>query len=528
MTDLRDRLAHRRTQTAAAHPRCAALVLSICLCSGTWLGPVQGAVDAGSATAEEVDLRGRGPTRIGACEATAKASSRLQFSLAHFNDLHARYSDRLLGHSRYAYLAGLLAQLKAQRPQTLILDAGDDYEKGAIADLRSQGEATRRVLAALPIDVRTIGNHDFAYGEAALLRDVQNSRHPVLAANLRHLQRSDTDQPFLPAVRLDVGCLRVGVIGLVTQGYGAEDRRTPDAYAQTFVHDDRYVDVLRRHAQRLRPAVDVLIALTHVGHSEDVRLAEQVDEVDIVVGAHTKDLLRKPLVFSHSGGRQTWVLRAGHDATSLGLGDVRFDPATKSVRIEGYKIVAINETLPVLPALTALVAEEERRVAPDTHVPLIRVSTPIPRRRMPALIFAAAQAQWQVDALIVGRDVFFAGLPAGRLTLQQLYDPVRVQRQPSGTPGLSSLWQLSLRGEELMRLHKQARSDTDYAVFLPSPPLDPQRSYRLAIEKRLLLHPDRLFKSRSSLPSAQLRGELIDVLEAYARARDAAGSPLSE
>ena len=42
------------------------------------------------------------------------------------------------------------------------------------------------MVQALPIDVRTIGNHDFAYGEVAVLRDVRLSQHPVLAANVRH------------------------------------------------------------------------------------------------------------------------------------------------------------------------------------------------------------------------------------------------------------------------------------------------------------------------------------------------------
>ena len=65
-----------------------------------------------------------------------------------------------------------------------MLDAGDDYEKGAVAELRSGGETTRRMVQALPIDVRTIGNHDFAYGEEAVLRDVSLSAHPVLAANV--------------------------------------------------------------------------------------------------------------------------------------------------------------------------------------------------------------------------------------------------------------------------------------------------------------------------------------------------------
>ena len=102
---------------------------------------------------------------------------------------------------------GYLRAVKEEEPNTLVLDAGDDYEKGSIADLRSMGEATRRMIQALPIDVRTIGNHDFAYGESAVLRDVTLSAHPVLAANVHYARRSHAVRPVR---RGEVGCVRVG------------------------------------------------------------------------------------------------------------------------------------------------------------------------------------------------------------------------------------------------------------------------------------------------------------------------------
>lgn len=515
--------AHRHRLSALA----CGLVLGSALLWG-WL-PWAGAAapsDAGQSSPATEAASATDVLSIGTCAASERASGVLRFSLAHFNDLHARYSDRLLGHSRYAYLAGLLTQLKAQRPQTLVLDAGDDYEKGAITDLRSQGEATRRLLHALPIDVRTIGNHDFAYGEEALLRDVRDSRAPVLAANLRHLRRAADDQPFLPSVQRQVGCVRVGIIGLVTEGYGADDRPSPEPYYQVLIVDSQYAEVLRRQAGRLRPQVDVLIALTHLGHREDLRLAEQLAEVDLLVGAHSKDLLRQPLAIAHPGGRRTWVLRAGHDGDSLGLGDVRVDLAAQAVTFDSYKIVAINETLPVLPALTEQVAAEERRYAPDTHVAIASAHKAIRRAQMSALLFRAAQAMWQVDALILGHDVFFAGLPAGRLTLQQLYEPVRVQRQPSGTPGFSSLSLITVSGRQLAALQQQVRGDADYGFHVARGRLRPDGQYRIAVEKRLLHDPSRLFTGSPVLPAAQHRGELIDLLEAYARARSAAGQPL--
>src|ERR1700722_13365903 len=146
-----------------------------------------------------------GPVRtLGTCETTQDI---VPFTIAHFNDLQARYGDLVAGHSRYAYIAGYLSALKRENPNTIVVEAGDDYEKGSIAELRSMGETTRQMVQALPIDVRTIGNHDFAYGAAALERDVTSSSHPVLAANIHRIGATETS-PFLPFVRVDVGCVK--------------------------------------------------------------------------------------------------------------------------------------------------------------------------------------------------------------------------------------------------------------------------------------------------------------------------------
>ena len=123
-----------------------------------------------------VPATGSGPIVRGTCEDGASSA---HFTIAHLNDLQAHYGDLVRGKSRYGYIAGWLRAVKDEEPNTLVLDAGDDYEKGSIADLRSMGEATRRMIQALPIDVRTIGNHDFAYGECGVLRRRPRCRPPA-------------------------------------------------------------------------------------------------------------------------------------------------------------------------------------------------------------------------------------------------------------------------------------------------------------------------------------------------------------
>jgi 5'-nucleotidase / UDP-sugar diphosphatase len=467
---------------------------------------------------------------IGRCDPAQRAAGKARFTLAHFNDLQARYSDRLEGKSRYAYIAGYLERLQKDVPETIVLDAGDDYEKGAVAELRSGGETTRQMIQALPIDARTMGNHDFAYGEAAVLRDVGLSAHPVLAANVTVASLGDNEQPLGRFVRIDVGCVRVGIIGLVTQNYDADDRPTKKPFDAVFEQSTSYAKILEREVKDHRGEVDVLVALTHLGMWEDTALAMAASAkgLDLVVGAHTEDLLDRPLPATRADGSRTWIMQAGHYGRTLGRADLVVDLDKGRVSFERYEIVKVDASLPVSEEVAALADRLEREAAPDAQLPVATTRRGLGAgHEMLELVARAAAAEWGTDALLLGRDAFWTGLPRGLVTLQRLYDSVLAQRQPSGTSGFTSLYVVDVTGAELSAL--RARMQSPLHELLVPAKLDPMRTYKLAIEKRALTYPNAVFGGDPKLPrvdDARLGGELIDVLEAYARSRTGSGESL--
>lgn len=452
-----------------------------------------------------------GPPRIGTCAEGAEK----RFTLAHVNDLQARYSDRLGSKSRYAYIAGYLRALKIERPETLVLDAGDDYEKGALAELRSNGETTRRLVHAMPFDARTIGNHDFAYGEQAVLADVTQSPHPVLAANIAH-------DAFKPYARFDVGCVKVGIVGLVTQGFGADDRQTSEPFCGVFKQDDHYIAIAQQVIDAHRAEVDVMIALTHLGLSDDSILAARTKGLDLIVGGHSEDLLEHPAPVKHADGTKTLIFQAGNYGQKIGRAEISVAPSG-GLALGAYRIVNVDAKLPFAGDVDALAQKLEDDAAPDAHKVIARVRSPLHQHKdMADLVRRAAVAEWEADVVVVGRDLFFSGLDRGELTLQRLYDSVLVQRQPSGTNGFSSLWSVELTAKQLEDLAKRWRNVAGfswrYEIVFP-PKIDPKKTYRLIIEKRALTFPGTYLAPEVTLPAGTFRGEIVDLLEQYARAR---------
>jgi 5'-nucleotidase/UDP-sugar diphosphatase len=464
------------------------------------------------------DRPAAGPIVRGTCEANGGP---YHFTIAHLNDLQARYEDLPNGKNRYGYVAGYLRAVKSEEPATLVVDAGDDYEKGSVAELRSFGETTRRMVQALPIDVREIGNHDFAYGEAAVLRDVQLSAHPVLAANI-HDTRGRS--PFLPFVVAKVGCVRVGVIGLVTGHYGSDDQQDGAPFDGVFVQDPDYVRVVREQVQKHRGEFDVLIALTHLGFYTDMDLGNQVPELDMVIGGHSEDLLTNGQSYVRRDGRMGWVLQAGHYGEHVGRADFTFDPATHALRMARYTMADIDEHTPYAEDVGRTAHALVRAFTPDAQQPIAIAQDTIQLADMPDLVMRAAHDRWAVDALFIGKDGFWSGLPQGPLTLQRLYDSVMVQREPSGTPGFTSLYIVSMTGSEIVDLRQHAYPG--YATLFAQP-LAPNRRYRVAVDKRALEHPTTAVAGGFDFPDEhRFGGELIDVLDAYARARTARGLTL--
>lgn len=463
---------------------------------------------------------GRGPasadrSRIGECRERGDTAG---FSLVHLNDLQARYSDRIDGKSRYARLSGLIQGIRAESPATLVLDAGDDFEKGSLADVRSGGATTRRIVHAMPFDVRTLGNHDFAYGDASVRSDLAESPHFVLAANLR--DREDPNR-FRGYVRVDVGCVRVGVLGLVTSPYGSDDEQIVTASYGAFEQDPRVVRVATELVRQHRGEVDVMVALTHLGKVADTYLVQQVPGIDFVVGGHSEDTLQKPLRVVRPDGSNALVFQAGHFGEQIGRADVIVDLRGGKVDVDRYRLLPVDGSAPADPAIETLVARAEAESTPGLLEPVGNVLKERAPRELSMLVAHAAKTALGADAVLMGRDSFWGKLPAGPVSLQRLYELVYVQRQPSGTPGFTSLWTLEVSPEEFARIRARVKGGPRYVFEVPGGAVPSKPKLRIAVEKRIVEHAALATNPPAKFDGAAFGGELIDVLETYARAQAA-------
>jgi 2',3'-cyclic-nucleotide 2'-phosphodiesterase (5'-nucleotidase family) len=319
---------------------------------------------------------------------------------------------------------------------------------------------------------------------------VRESRHPVLGSNVHYKGLGaevpgggeEGAEPFARFVRVDVGCARIGIVGLVASSYGSNDYPSRQAFDDVFEQDDRYETVVADLVRAHRGEVDAFVALNHTGYGVDLELARRVPGLDIVVGGHSEDLIAQPTLVRRSDGSHAYVVQAGHWGLTLGRAEIAVDLRDHTLSIEHYAIVNVDRTLPYDETVGTLARSLEESVAPDAHHAVAIVRAPIGQGKpMADLVFAAAKERWGVDAMLLGKDVFWDGLPAGPVTAQRLYDTVLVEREPSGTSGFTALYLAQVTGATLKALRSHLIVGPMYAYYSPDKNLG--RSFRSRLRK---------------------------------------------
>jgi 5'-nucleotidase/UDP-sugar diphosphatase len=223
--------------------------------------------------------------------------------------LSARDEQRGLGSAEtltevggFARLATRVREERRRAARVLHVDSGDVFQ-GSLSFLRHQGEPELKVLSALGVDAQALGNHELDGGAAPFRERYREfAQFPLLAANYEVDGAGDADAPA-PFTVVAAGDVLVGVIGVGNVASVPELRERPNELALSSVESERAVQA---YLDFLRPLVDVVIAVTHLGLSGDEALVRGTTGLDAVFGGHQHVVLDAPrFVDDCTGGRVT-------------------------------------------------------------------------------------------------------------------------------------------------------------------------------------------------------------------------------
>jgi 2',3'-cyclic-nucleotide 2'-phosphodiesterase (5'-nucleotidase family) len=218
--------------------------------------------------------------------------------IIHTNDSHGRFAGseakrgtRFIPHPSSLILpsgpAERLREIRSEFPGSLLLDAGDTVSAGNLG-FRAGGEPALDVLSDLGCDAMCLGNRETHPRKEIFPRKVDQARFPLLCANLE--AKGNAPNPTQPHVTLERPGVRIGVFGVTVPMFTRKQWSQP--LCDYWFSDP--IEAARRQAAELRPQVDVLVALTHIGFAKDRALAAACPELDLIVGGHSHTDLTEP------------------------------------------------------------------------------------------------------------------------------------------------------------------------------------------------------------------------------------------
>lgn len=335
----------------------------------------------------------------------------VHLTLFHSNDMHGRVEAmaRLSSFARR-----LRAEAQAAGRIVFFWDAGDAADRRYELCSASKGAAFQPVLAAMGYTLQTLGN-DLAltYGPQVIAELARRGGFPILAANLR-----DGDGPLVEGLQSHAilplaGGLRLGVFGMTAPWHGMYEG------FGLFMPD--FLPLARRIVDGLRAeGVAPIIFLSHLGLPDDRLVAEQIPEIDLIIGAHTHDLLPAGEVVNG-----VLIVQAGDFARYLGRVDLEIDPASGRVLARTATVLAVPEDEPPDPTVLAALAAGEEEVAGLLAQPVGELSQALELDHLAECSLGnfaadALREHMGAEAAILCSGNLRAGLPSGRITQRQI------------------------------------------------------------------------------------------------------------
>jgi 5'-nucleotidase len=197
-----------------------------------------------------------------------------------------------------ARMAYVINRERARSGRVLHLDSGDCFQGAPIFNFFA-GEPEVRAMSALGVDAAVLGNHEFDRGAQNVATQFQRwSNFALLAANYKFEQTTQDIPNFgrigtvaRPFVVLNTGGLRVAAIGMGNLSSLTSVFDQPNKVGLTPINT---VEVAQTYIDLLRPYVDLIVMVTHLGLEVDQRMIRGTTGIDVVLGGHNHIVINPP------------------------------------------------------------------------------------------------------------------------------------------------------------------------------------------------------------------------------------------
>lgn len=349
----------------------------------------------------------------------------------------------------FAYIATLVKRQRAElQDRTLLLDSGDTWH-GTVVPVRMAGSPVVELMNAMGYDAMVPGNVEFFYDQATLENLFSKAKFPILMANIYDAEWGERAQ--LPNVKpymvKQINGLKVAIIGMTYHWMSKVSDHPQWSFGLRVEEIQADVKHLRQ-----KEKVDLVILLSHMGWKADSKYAELVSGIDVIVGAHTHDILYRPtVVYNTESKRDVLVVQCGSHGKMLGQLDLNINNGRIAAYEQTLFPIRARELKPdteiagYIEKLRAPYKKELERVIGETSTLLYRQGTW--QSTADNLITDALRARSGQETVIKQGGRYGATIVPGPITVEDIYNIV---------PAESPVYYMKFSGSELRMMFEGA------------------------------------------------------------------------
>ncbi|MFD0762937.1 bifunctional metallophosphatase/5'-nucleotidase [Lutibacter aestuarii] len=203
-----------------------------------------------------------------------------ELTIFHINDPHGQIAN-------FSKIKHIVDQEK-EKTNVILVCSGDIFSGNPVVDNHiEKGFPMIDLMNKVGFNISVIGNHEFDYGEDILKDRLNQSQFNWVCANVA---MNNTNIPEPDEFKtITINNLKITFLGLVETN-GKENDVIPSTHPWrvknlTF---EKYQNVINNFAQvKQSENSDLYIALTHLGESSDINIANNYPYFDLIIGGHS-------------------------------------------------------------------------------------------------------------------------------------------------------------------------------------------------------------------------------------------------
>lgn len=228
-------------------------------------------------------------------------------------------------------------------PNTVLVDAGDFFPVSHRTYLDSLVcEAYRE----LPYDAILLGDQELARTTEHLNAVLPITNAQIIGTNLK----SPNLDRLTKVRRIDRNEIKIAILGVMDPEVL---KYYPESVRNRIDLSDP-VEEVRKAVSKYRPRVDLIVVLTHQGEAKDILMAEEINGIDVILGAHSQSIVTNPTVVN-----KTYIAQAGKEGYHVGVVVISIDDYG-SHSISGY-VQTMTLDMPDNQRIMELVQEYEQK-----------------------------------------------------------------------------------------------------------------------------------------------------------------------